>query len=302
MKKILASLLLTAVVLGCGLRLKHASPSELGALPDADKARLATYEDDRLREAAAWQFAKREAEIAAAELASTEVKRGAAKHVARWARHEVDVARMRMANDREAALNYCRQRFTALSDLHDFERQRAKARLAAAKAQESEARRRYALAVAEQERARMAIVTDRPGFLKEDRDKIMARWNEAVTKAKKNSDKAMIERRQLETRASDNDKALQGHIAGFLGRFAAPCDIDWQLPAAVDSRPAAGDVQPLRPRNPLTADDNDDETETPTKIDVPKTKLLPPRMEIFSAPSTQATPLTEAVESPLLSD
>lgn len=284
---------------GCGMLLKHAKPEDLATLPESAVVPLAKYEDERLRIAAAWQFAKQEQAIAEAELAAISAKRGIAEDLVKWVEAETTAARDRRADERVASLGYCKNLYQALADLHAAERHLAKAAAAAATARSREQQRLYALAEVEQERAKIAAVTDRPGVLKEDREKILARWSDEVARQQAAAQKALIARRQAEVRASDAQAALLAHTSTYKNRFGSPCLIDWALPEGGQPAPRRQVRNPgkLESASPLSLDEALDDNPS---IEIPNTRPAPGPLNPFPSASTKAVPLEAAEEAPML--
>lgn len=290
-------------VAACSLLLKYAKPEELAALPEATVVPLSKFAEERSRIAAEWQFAKREQAIAQTELTAILAKRGIAENLAEWADVEATAARNRRADERVALLGYCKNLYRALAELHAAERHLAKALVSAATARSREQQRLYELAEAQEERAKMAAVTDQPGVLKQDREKIMSRWNNEVARLEAAAQQALLARRQAEVRASDAQTALLGHTASFKNRFSSPCLIDWMLPEDGQPPPRRQVRNPSKTENisPLAMDeDNKDHARrrAASQRVAPASGLDPFADEV----PQQAVPLDAAVEAPMLSE
>ncbi len=215
---------------GCGILLKHAKPEELRVLDQEQRTQLKPLEEERIRISTSWQLATRQRRIAESVVDASEAREDVAEALAEWSRLNLEAARLQMDQAGEELHAYCRARFDALVRVHQSEVQAHDAALEVAKAMEREQRRRYEHSVAMQERARLGAVMDRPGVLREDRDKELARWTKAVDSAATKVDAAMVGRRQAEVRANDMRQAWAGSVVEFQGRFNQPCGADWEMP------------------------------------------------------------------------
>lgn len=241
---------------GCGLRLYRAAPEELAQLSAEANAALAELRSAVVAAATAWQFATREREIAELQVAAVDAKRDVPASLAAWAEAATLADRKALNDDLEREHAYCRARYAELEAVIEREWAWVLAQLEAAEAAEHEARRRYELADLELGRAQAAYALDRPGVLKEDRSKELARWDTYVQRARKRVQAALAERRGAEIRREDQRKAWLGMVYDLQRRFDRPCAVDWALPerGATATAPAADVRSTERDPGPLAAE------------------------------------------------
>ncbi|RMF12794.1 MAG: hypothetical protein D6761_12165 [Candidatus Dadabacteria bacterium] len=285
---------------GCAVFAKRPDPEQVATLPAEVRRDLQPLEAATQDAATEWEFRRRQLAIAEAAEDAVRARRRAAPAIAAWARERATEAGLRFASDQRTALIYCQQRFTALADVHEAE---ADWRAGAVRARRAEVRAAHAAwrwREATLSRARLSAVMQQPGYLREDHDKAVGRWDRVVAKRKKARDRTAVAARTAAQHEQDLRKAWLGHAARFQDQYPDPCAMDWELPdlqstrvhTVIESRPepVAAPLSVGTPDGaPADADASAATAETPARIELPRTSPPPAPLQPFPKPQSDTT-------------